>query len=280
MKLILSSKIKMSKATLCTDLLGYILDCMELDGGELVEMSKIERFSMYHLSKRLEEFKITYNHFLTKVKNRYVHPSDIPKKFWTKELTLAYLEKRAEWIDVNIIPVKFRSPEFYLECVKRNGCSLKIIPEKDKTSEMYFQALKTRGQALKFIPEEFKTLELCMMALQDTAYAFKFFPEEFKTLELCFEAVSKYKVPLKYIPEEYDNDEIIINAVQNNGNDLGYVHPDKRTYWLCLQSLRSNGSIRHIPSKYYDKNMLETAYTFNPRSLDWVPSETLRLYGF
>ena len=270
----------MTQVSLPTDLLGYIFDFMDMGGQDLAEMSCVEKFAQHYLTKRREEFKLAHEYYLKKVKTRYIPHKDIPRKFWTKELTLAYLEKRSKWVDVNIIPAKFRTPEFYLECVKRNGCSLYIIPEKDKTEEMCYEAVQSRGEALKFVPDRFKTFDICLTALQNNAYAFKYFLDELKTPETCFEAVRVYKTSIKYVPEEFWTDDLIKIAVQNDGNELAYINPKKRSYELCLQSLKSNGSIRNVPSNHYDRDIIELAFTYNPRSLVWVPMETLQLYGF
>jgi len=64
---------------------------------------------------------------------------------------------------------------------------------KQKTPEQWLEAVKKDGLTLKIVPMAFKTPEVCIAAVQQTPLALEFVPEELKTLELFQSVISRMK---------------------------------------------------------------------------------------
>lgn len=117
-----------------------------------------------------------------------------------KEDLLAAIEKDASLI----LQIKeYRTPEFLLEAVKRNGQVLLHLDKSEHTPEIQLEAVKNFGPAISAIvsPSE----ELQLIAINQMGTNLQFIKEESLTPKACLTAILNSKEAYEYVPVSFDD---------------------------------------------------------------------------
>jgi hypothetical protein len=197
--------------------------------------------------------------------------SDIPKKFWTPELAIAYLQSNTiriisidsipdtilipELADIQqcglmlkFIPDTLRTLEICMIAVKQNVDALQFVPKELRNHELYIIALKQKGSTLRFILEKNRNCVLCKIAVQQYGSALQYVPEKLRTPEICMIAVGKDGYALQYVPEIHITHEICMIAVKQEEYALRHVPEIHKTFELCMIAVKQNGSVlKYVP---------------------------------
>jgi hypothetical protein len=210
------------------------------------------------------------------------------------------------------VPEKYRTPEFYLEGIKKDGALLEFVPSEFKTKElclaavlapyrtqppaihflpkefqteeMYALSVKDDGATLGFVPEEKRSEKLCRAAVEQNGVSLKFVPEKLRTKELCTIAVKKFEkhyvneAPIEFIPKEFLTPEIFLDSVQNDGLTLEFIPDDLKTHEICLAAVQQSGvALGFVPDALKTESLckiaLQTSGDYFGESLHYVPKK-------
>lgn len=136
-------------------------------------------------------------------------------------------------------------PIIYLAAVQKFGLSaLKDVPEDFRTPDMYLEAVKKNWNALQIIPKEKCTRAMYLLAVTQNSAAFQYILPEECDYNLCLEgvkscsSVSSLQNIFKYIKENKTNAELhslYLEAVKNFPEFLSFIPEDELTYKICLK---------------------------------------------
>lgn len=136
----------------------------------------------------------------------------------TKELCI---EKIKEWEgNIQHIPIKYCTEDFFIECIKFNPLVYSFIspsikkgfsqefyeklvninasfiidlPDKFKIYKIYLDAMKNNGAFIYLVPNNFITYQLCIEASKTWPYLFEDIPTEYQTADLAAECLLQDK---------------------------------------------------------------------------------------
>jgi hypothetical protein len=209
---------------LCKDLLGLVLDFMDLTPKEMVEMSLIERFARDHLAYRLETQR------LLKERNNYY---------------LQALSKPSFTLDK--IPEPIRNKEMCLKAIALfHNAELHVF--------------RPHLNPMQYVPNHLKDRELCLRAIRSAILALRHVPEEIRDYEMCMEAMKAKNVFLdKYNADDYD-EQYFTSPMMDVGrwlqrnSALRYVPVEHRTRELCILAIKHfySDDDDFIPEKFWD----------------------------
>jgi hypothetical protein len=134
---------------------------------------------------------------------------DIPpelKEELKQELNRLSVAGKETYSCTNNVPKKYRTPEFYLEEIKKNGALLEFVPAEFKTKELCLAAVLapycTQPPAIHFLPKEFQTEEMYALSVKDDGATLGFVPQKKRSEKLCRAAVEQNGVSLKFVPKK------------------------------------------------------------------------------
>lgn len=167
-----------------------------------------------------------------------------------------------------------RTPEGYLEAVKKNGLILRDIPKKLQNVHICHEAIKQNGIAIKWVSKKILTDDLCLEAVRNNGNSIDDIPEEFRTKKLYLEAIKKNGLVLKVVPDKYKSERICRMATMQNGLALEFVSKKILSKELFVLAVEQNGlSLEFVPNKYRSKKLCITAVENNELALRYIPDK-------
>ncbi len=206
-----------------TDVLGLILDCMNLTPKEMVEMSLIERFTRDHLAYKLETrrlLKERNDYYLQSLSKWGSTLDKIPESARNKEICLKAIDVfyRAEFHvfkphlnPMQYVPNHLRDREIYLKAIRSNIATLRSVPVELRDYEMCMEVMKAKNVYLDNYNGIDYDDEVCFTTpmirvgiwLQKNS-ALRYVPVEHRTRELCILAIKHFDWDDNdFIPEEF-----------------------------------------------------------------------------
>ncbi|MFJ7817767.1 DUF4116 domain-containing protein [Bacillus toyonensis] len=169
-----------------------------------------------------------------------------------------------------------KTPERYLEAVKKNGRTLKMIPKNLHTLTLCLEAVKQDASAIKYVSRKIMTDDICIEAVRNngTIIAYStYIPDEFRTKELYLEAIKQNGKALKYVPDKYKWEGFCKIAIMQNGLALEFVPKNILSKELFVLAVAQNGlSLEYVPSKNRSKELCNAAVNNNVLALEHVPN--------
>ena len=77
-----------------------------------------------------------------------------------------------------------------LTAVKQQSTNIESVPKKYKTPEFYLEVFETNKNILKFIPKEMLTDDICTKALNSSLQFIQYIPKELQSDKLCLMILS------------------------------------------------------------------------------------------
>lgn len=81
---------------------------------------------------------------------------------------------------INMIPLQFRTIEFYNMAINKNPLFIKDVPYVLQTKEMVISAIKSNPMSISGVHSSWMDLEIITLAAENSPYAFQFIPEDKK----------------------------------------------------------------------------------------------------
>lgn len=180
------------------------------------------------------------------LKNERHYLSDIPEKYFSKELCIyAYIHHPFRTMEV--IPDEFKTPDFYEEIIKHGKFYPKDIPNEYLTEEILVQYVSSQVcYALDDIPDPWKTTQTVIKSFSDYHIDRYVYPDEEHCERACERAEKISKRALEYVLSncEIQPSRYVWEVIGNSRSGIHAIKNPTREMWQA--------SIREFP-----ENILE-----------------------
>lgn len=178
----------------------------------------------------------------------------MPVQCYLESSAIDAIDEHNDWPSLQQIPGSYFTPEFVLQCARRNDDLGSHLPKHVHTESFYLAMIRKDGLGLSTVP-----------------------PERI-TIPLCEEAVKQNGLAIRYVPEHFQNGMVCMMAVENNPMALAFVPKKRMNQSLCMAAVRHDGlALAHVPKELKTPHLCQLALTNNYRAEIYIPSEIKRV---
>ncbi|MDR1172851.1 MAG: DUF4116 domain-containing protein, partial [Bacteroidales bacterium] len=219
----------------------------------------------------------------------YLNMLYVPEKMKTKEVCDAALNHSFNGFNaLPCIPEKYKTNEYLMNIVKREGRAIRCIAPEKLTHEMCEEAIKTAGSAyiagyipypdvclslLRKCPDRDQVREFMMNikpAVIDGEIAreligrvpslIKDLPDHVRDKQLYMYALELDAKVLRYIPDSYKTEELCRNTIKRDSEAITGLPQSLQKHDFYMKLVRENGmNLKYIPREHREKDICRTA---------------------
>jgi len=194
----------------------------------------------------------------------------MPVQRYLESSVIDAIDKHNEWGYLQQVPGSYFTPDFVLNCVRRNDELSGMLPRHVHTESFYTSLIRKDGLALSIVPSSRITIPLCEEAVKQNGLALKYVPEHFQNGMVCMMAIENDPMALAYVPPKRINQSLCTAAVRRAGAALAHVPMALRTLQLCQLALTSDRrSMAFVPAhvqrtleEHHLKHSLRSGFAF------------------